>query len=77
MNTQYLCSLDGQVMVDFGTQSPTLDSPVISWNRGSERINTVPTELGTTGSKYVLRGWKCISTGTPGTWVEMRTLTGN
>lgn len=77
MNTQYYCSLDGQVMVDFGAQSPTLDTPVISWNRGSERINTVPSELGTAGSKYVLRGWKCVSTGTPGTWVEMRSLTGN
>lgn len=39
--------------------------------------NSNPSELGTTGSKYVIDGWICTVAGTPGTWVQMRCLTGN
>lgn len=39
--------------------------------------NSSPTELGTTGSKYIIVGWICTAEGTPGTWQESRTLTGN
>lgn len=39
--------------------------------------NSSPSELGTAGSKYVLMGWICTTAGTPGTWKESRTLTGN
>lgn len=39
--------------------------------------NSTPTELGTAGSKYVIYGWLCVASGTPGTWVQMRFLTGN
>lgn len=39
--------------------------------------NSAPSELGTTGSKYVVHGWQCIAAGEPGTWVECRFLTGN
>lgn len=39
--------------------------------------NLEPTELGTPGSKYVIHGWQCVVGGEPGTWVEMRYLTGN
>lgn len=40
-------------------------------------INTSPSELGSAGSKYVVQGWICTAAGTPGTWLEQRTLTGN
>jgi len=33
-------------------------------------------EAGTVGSKYVHIGWVCVASGTPGTWKEMRVLTG-
>ena len=39
--------------------------------------NSEPSELGSASSKYVIFGWICVSSGTPGTWVEMRFLTGN
>lgn len=39
--------------------------------------NSAPTELGSAGSKYVVYGFLCVSSGTPGTWVEARFLTGN
>ena len=35
------------------------------------------TEAGSAGSKYVIIGWVCVSGGTPGTFKEMRVLTGN
>lgn len=47
------------------------------WGLGDEVRNSNPQELGTAGSKYVLRGWICVAAGTPGTWKEQRTLTGN
>lgn len=39
--------------------------------------NATPSELGSAGSKYVIFGWICTVSGTPGTWVECRFLTGN
>ena len=48
-----------------------------SWAQGDEVINSNRTELGTAGAKYILMGWVCIAAGSPGTWREMRVLTGN
>lgn len=39
--------------------------------------NSTPTELGAASSKYVIFGWVCVASGTPGTWVQCRYLTGN
>lgn len=39
--------------------------------------NLAPAESGAASSKYVIQGWQCIVGGEPGTWVEMRYLTGN
>ncbi|MGL6246208.1 hypothetical protein [Pseudomonas sp.] len=47
------------------------------WMQGDEVHNSTPTEIGTAGSKYFIDGWKCIASGTPGTWVQKRCLTGN
>jgi hypothetical protein len=49
----------------------------VSWQVGDEVWNSTPTELGGAGSKYIIRGWKCIGAGAPGIWREMRFLTGN
>ena len=38
--------------------------------------NSAPAVAGGAGSQYVIIGWICTATGNPGTWVEMRTLTG-
>lgn len=54
------------------TAAPTLGS----WARGDEIKNSEPSVLGPAGSRYVITGWICTTSGSPGTWVEMRTLTG-
>lgn len=60
--------------LDFtGTTAPTAGK----WAQGDYIPNSNRTELGTTPNKYVVMGWVCVAGGTPGTWVESRTLTGN
>jgi hypothetical protein len=48
-----------------------------TWKVRDTVINSNPSEQGAPGSKYVIYGWYCITAGSPGTWVEMRFLTGN
>ena len=45
--------------------------------KGDQVRNSNPAEAGAVSSKYVVIGWICTVGGTPGTWLEMRTLTGN
>jgi len=47
------------------------------WAQGDLIRNSAPMELGASGSKYVVFGWLCVTSGTPGTWVQLRFLTGN
>jgi hypothetical protein len=56
-----------------GTAAPTS----LTWTRGDFVENSNPAELGSAGSMYVIEGWVCVTSGTPGTWLEKRTLTGN
>lgn len=44
---------------------------------GDKVRNSAPAELGVAGSKYVIESFLCVASGTPGTWLEQRTLTGN
>lgn len=62
----------GGMTITYGAAVPTTGAGKI----GDIHINTIPTELGTTGSKYVIDRWRCVSAGTPGTWVQCRYLTG-
>lgn len=55
------------------TSAPTTET----WAKGDQVRNSNPAEAGGAGSKYVVTGWICTAGGTPGTWLEMRTLTGN
>lgn len=48
-----------------------------TWAQGDRVRNSAPTELGSASSKYVITEWVCVVSGTPGTWVQMRSLTGN
>ena len=54
------------------TAAPTTGT----WAVGDFIANEAPAELGTASSKYVIEGWTCIVSGTPGTFVEKRFLTG-
>lgn len=61
------------IVEDWGTAPPTFGT----YPLGSVRNNSAPAELGTAGSKYVIDKWRCVTAGTPGTWVACRCLTGN
>ena len=52
-------------------------APVIgTYTKGDLVYNNDPAEAGTVGGKYVVMGWICTASGTPGTWKEARVLTG-
>ena len=55
------------------TAAPTTGS----WAVGDFVLNSAPAELGVSLSKYIIHGWRCMVSGTPGTWVQCRFLTGN
>lgn len=46
------------------------------YRQGDRILNSEPTVLGASGSQYVVTGWICTVSGAPGTWVQMRSLTG-
>lgn len=46
------------------------------YQRGDYLRNSAPAVLGTAGSQYIVKGWVCITSGDPGTWVQDRGLTG-
>lgn len=55
------------------TAAPTAGS----WAEGDFVRHSSPAEAGGAGNKYVIAGWICTVSGTPGTWLECRVLTGN
>ena len=54
-------------------EPPTLGS----YMRGDFVRNSEPMEAGTPGSRHVIAGWICVASGSPGTFVQARFLTGN
>lgn len=48
-----------------------------TWAQGDFVRNSTPSELGSASSKYIIHGWQCTVSGTPGTWLQCRFLTGN
>jgi len=48
-----------------------------SYAQGDFIRNSTPTELGSAGSKYVVFGFLCVASGSPGTFLSCRFLTGN
>ena len=48
-----------------------------TYANGDVIFNSAPSELGSASSKYVITQWICTVSGTPGTWVACRSLTGN
>ena len=48
-----------------------------AWSAGDTVRKLDPVEDGGVGSKYIITGWVCVASGEPGTWLEMRVLTGN
>jgi len=48
-----------------------------TWYTGDEVKVQTPVEAGSTSSKYMIIGYRCVSGGTSGTWTAERVLTGN
>lgn len=66
---------DGRIT---GTNNASTAAPTGgTYAQGDFVKNSAPNELGSAGSKYVIDGWTCVVGGTPGTFVERRSLTGN
>lgn len=55
------------------TAAPTTGT----YKQGDTIRNSAPVEAGAATAKYVIVGWICVASGTPGTWLEMRCFTGN
>ena len=55
------------------TAAPTTGT----WAVGDFIKKSNPTEAGIATAKYIIIGWTCTVGGSPGTWLENRTLTGN
>lgn len=47
------------------------------FQQGDYVRNSAPVEAGAPGSMYVTLGFVCVAAGNPGTWRDVRTLTGN
>lgn len=83
--TDYLRQIQQQLNgisegVATSVNNATTDAPtgaVQAYAQGDFVLNSTPSELGSAGSKYIVHGWRCVASGAPGTWVEVRTLTGN
>ena len=65
---------DGQISA---TNAQTTFPTTGTYQQGDRILNSAPTEAGAAAAKYVITGWICTVAGTPGTWLQMRTLTGN
>jgi hypothetical protein len=67
----------GAIYQNYNATTSAPSGPTVSHSVGDFVKNAVPTELGTAGSMYIILGWECIASGTPGTFREARVLTGN
>lgn len=56
------------------TAAPTSSS--VPYTQGDMIWNAKPSVMGTVGAQFTIAGWRCVVDGSPGTWVEMRWLTG-
>lgn len=63
-----------QAVTNAATAAPT--GAVVAYQQGDFIRNSAPTELGAPGAKYCVFGFLCVAAGSPGTWVDVRTLTG-
>lgn len=66
---------EGRIAAEYGAR-PTVPTTG-TFAQGDFVRNSAPVEVGTAGSKYIVFGWICVASGTPGTFVQCRFLTGN
>ena len=68
---------EGTVAAAYNAHTAAPTSSVMPFAHGDFIRNSLPTETGTAGAKYVVIGFVCVASGSPGTWVQARALTGN
>ena len=68
---------EGRITASYNAFTATPTGTAQAYMQGDYVKNSAPTEKGSSGSKYVVKGWLCVGSGSPGTWVEDRGLTGN
>lgn len=68
---------EGRIVGYYNADTAAPSVSVVSGQVGDQVRNSAPSELGTIGNKYVVTGWVCTASGSPGTWLPMRALTGN
>lgn len=75
IQTQLNALAEGRLQAHYNayTAAPTAGT----YARGDFIRNSEPSEAGSASSMYVIIGWICTASGTPGTWKECRVLTGN
>lgn len=59
------------------TNATTAAPTTGTYKQGDKIWHSTPVEAGSASSKYIIIGYCCVASGTPGTWLEMRVLTGN
>jgi hypothetical protein len=68
---------EGRTAAAYNAQPQASFTPSGQNALGDFILNATPTETGAAGSKYLIHGWRCVTAGTPGTWLPVRSLTGN
>jgi hypothetical protein len=68
---------EGRIYQHYNASSAAPTGDTVAYQLGDKVWNISPTPSGSPGSEYCVIGWLCVASGTPGTWREMRVLTGN
>lgn len=68
---------EGRVVSHYNAETATPSTTTVAHEIGDFVKNRKPVEQGTASAMFIVRGWECISAGTPGQFVEVRCLTGN
>lgn len=68
---------EGRIYQNYNAATAAPTGSTVSYQLGDKVWNLAPTELGSAPDKYIIIGWINVAAGNPGTWREMRILTGN
>lgn len=67
---------EGSAVAVYNANTVAPSGSAVTYGVGDVIKNSNATVLGTAGSQYVITQFICVAAGSPGTWVECRTLTG-
>jgi hypothetical protein len=68
---------EGRIYQSYNASATAPTGTTVAYQIGDIVRNVTPTEQGSVASKYIVWGFICVAAGNPGTWREMRVLTGN